>query len=100
MHYAPDSLPQRFAEYRNIVRALQPGVSEQIVHCGYADSELYNITGSAPMRDSDRRVMTDPRFRRELNENGIRILNWKQFQELAQSQEGPSSDKARPPRGK
>ncbi|MGE3314090.1 MAG: polysaccharide deacetylase family protein [Planctomycetaceae bacterium] len=98
MHYVPDTLPQKFAEYRNIVRGLQPGVSELIVHCGYADSELYNITGSAPMRDGDRRILTDPRFRRELNENGIRILNWKQFREMTQSSQGDAPDNARPAR--
>lgn len=85
MRYAFDSLSQRYTIYRDTVRGLPPGVSELIVHCGYADEELYAVTGSAPQRDADRRVMMDPEFRRELELNGIKILNWRQFREMAQS---------------
>ena len=54
--------------------------NEVIVHCGVAGPELDAITTSAPLRDSDRRLVTDPEVKAQLERLGISLTNWTQFQ--------------------
>jgi predicted glycoside hydrolase/deacetylase ChbG (UPF0249 family) len=95
MHYVQDTQAQRFNQYQRVIRGLPAGVSELIVHCGYADSELYAVTGSAGMRDADRRVLLDPRMKTHIDSQRVRIINWKQFREMAQSNTGEAPTGAR-----
>jgi len=85
MNYGYSNLDQKRRYYREMFASLPQGVSEVLVHCGYNTRELYAITGSAPMRDADRRVFIDPRTADEIAEQGIKIINWKQFREMANS---------------
>ena len=70
----------RKRRYLTAFETLPPGVNEVIVHCGVAGPELDAITTSAPLRDSDRRLVTDPEVKAQLERLGISLTNWTQFQ--------------------
>jgi predicted glycoside hydrolase/deacetylase ChbG (UPF0249 family) len=70
----------RKRRYLSAFEILPPGVNEVIVHCGIANAELSAITTSALLRDSDRRLVTDPEVKANLDRLGITLTNWKQFQ--------------------
>ncbi len=98
MHYVSEGLAQKRNYYWNLFRTLPEGVNELIVHCGYADRELSAITGSVYLRDGDRSVMTDPRSKRTLEEQGITLISWKQLVEMTRKEaaEAKQSDSAAP----
>lgn len=58
-------------------------MTQIIIHCGFDNQELQNITNSSSRRDGDRRVFTDPEVMREIKDLGIEVINWKQFHEMA-----------------
>jgi chitin disaccharide deacetylase len=70
----------RKRRYLSAFEILPPGVNEVIVHCGVANAELNAITSSASLRDSDRRLMTDPEVKSQLERLGIALTSWTQFQ--------------------
>jgi chitin disaccharide deacetylase len=80
MYYQDGVHATRAQRYLDAFRRLPEGVSELIVHCGVANTELEAITTSAKLRDSDRRFVTDPKVRAELESLGIALTNWKEFQ--------------------
>jgi chitin disaccharide deacetylase len=71
----------RTHNYFKAFEALQPGVNELIVHCGIDNPELEAITDSAPLRDSDRRFVTDPDTKAQLARMGITLTNWGEFRQ-------------------
>lgn len=77
--YFRGSHESRNALYLDTLRTLQPGVSQIIVHCGYDDEELRAITPSVAIRDSDRRIFTDPEVMAAIQEYGIETINWRQL---------------------
>ncbi len=70
----------RKRRYLSAFEILPPGVNEVIVHCGVANAELNAITSSATLRDSDRRLVTDPEVKSQLERLGISLTSWTQFQ--------------------
>jgi predicted glycoside hydrolase/deacetylase ChbG (UPF0249 family) len=83
--YGEEPNRTRREAYLETLRNLKPGVSQLIVHCGYDDAELNAITSSAPRRDEDRRVFSDPEVIRFIKEQGIQVIGWKQFREMSKS---------------
>jgi len=77
------SYEDRKSLYVKTLSELPVGVSQIIIHCGYDDSELRNITSSVPTRDGDRRVFTDKDVMAEVKRLGVEVIGWKQFRELA-----------------
>lgn len=68
--------------YEQALRNLKPGVTEMIVHLGYADEELRGITNSAPMRQLDYEFFTAESTRKLIDELGIKLIGWKEFEKL------------------
>jgi predicted glycoside hydrolase/deacetylase ChbG (UPF0249 family) len=81
--YDGDSHEQRRARYVDALRSLQPGVTELIVHCGIDNEELRAITNSSSRRDGDRRIFTEPEIRDLIREQGVELISWRQFREMA-----------------
>jgi predicted glycoside hydrolase/deacetylase ChbG (UPF0249 family) len=82
--YGGETHTERLDNYHKALRTLPPGVSELIIHCGFADDELRAITGSAANRDGDRRIFTDPATAAELKRLGIEVISWRQLRRLTE----------------
>lgn len=80
--YDGNTYEERRASYLQALRTLPPGVSQIIIHCGYDNVELRAITNSAPRRDGDRRIFTDPEIMTEIKKLGIEVITWKQFRHM------------------
>jgi predicted glycoside hydrolase/deacetylase ChbG (UPF0249 family) len=83
-YYGGATHEQRIESYKKTLRTLPPGVSQIIIHCGFADDELRAITSSAANRDGDRRIFTDPVIAAEIKQLGIEVISWKQFRTMTE----------------
>ena len=80
--YGGETHVARREAYVNFFRSLKPGVSEIIIHCGYDNEELRNITSSSSRRDGDRRIFLDPDIRRLLAELEVEVIDWRKFRQI------------------
>ncbi|MCI0331879.1 MAG: ChbG/HpnK family deacetylase [Planctomycetes bacterium] len=80
--YTNGRFEDKRAQYLEAIANSKPGVHYLILHCGYDDEELQAITASSKLRDTDRRVFTDPEFIRAVKETGVEIVTWKQVREM------------------
>ncbi len=81
--YGGDSHAERRARYIELLQDLEPGITELIIHCGYADEELRAITGSAERRDGDRRIFMEPEIAAMIKNLEIEVVTWKQVWEMS-----------------
>ena len=73
---------QRRKLYFDEMAKIKPGVTQLIIHCGQDGEELRAITDSAARRDQDRAIFTDPQTRKFLDEQKIRLINWREFRAM------------------
>ncbi len=80
--------PDQWLEYYiGMVRSLKPGLTEVIVHLGKDDAELQAITEDHPAfgsawRQRDFDVLTNPEFRKALDDNHVVLVGWKEIKNL------------------
>ena len=75
------------AYYEGVVKGLRPGVTELIVHLAHDDAEMRAITEGHPdwgaaWRGRDFDYVTGARFRKLLEENGVRLITWREIGKL------------------
>ena len=73
--------------YLNILNNLKPGISELIVHLGYDDKEMQEITIEHPnfgskWRNLDMEIVSSEKFRKALVDNNIKLVTWKEIQNV------------------
>ena len=74
---------RREQHYFDELKKIGPGVTQLIVHCGYDNDELRAISDSSKRRDQDRQIFIDPNMKKFIDDEGIKVISWKQFRELA-----------------
>jgi predicted glycoside hydrolase/deacetylase ChbG (UPF0249 family) len=82
-YYEQGPYEERKTTYLNFLKQTKPGVHEIIIHCGVENEELTAITNSAPLRDSDRRIFTDPEVIQAVKDMNIEVISWAQFREMS-----------------
>jgi predicted glycoside hydrolase/deacetylase ChbG (UPF0249 family) len=80
--YTNGSFEDKKAQYLKAIADTQPGVHYLILHCGYDNDELQAVTTSNQLRDTDRRIFTDPEFIAAVKKTGVEIVTWKQVSEM------------------
>ena len=73
--------------YLNVVKNLQPGVTELFVHLAHDDAEMRAVTVNYPVWDAawrqrDVDVISSPEFRKALADNHVILIGWRQIQRL------------------
>ncbi|RJP21608.1 MAG: ChbG/HpnK family deacetylase [Candidatus Omnitrophota bacterium] len=80
IHNTPVEKSEEF--YRNVIRNLQPGVSELIIHLADASKEIEAISSSHRQRVEDYRIFTSPEMREFIREQGVQLIGWKDLYQL------------------
>ena len=81
-YYTKGSLEKKRDKYLKAITTTGPGVRYLIIHCGYNNEELQGITSSSTIRDTDRRVFTDPQMIEAVKNSGVKIVSWKEVREM------------------
>ncbi|REK11437.1 MAG: ChbG/HpnK family deacetylase [Planctomycetota bacterium] len=81
-YYTKGTLDDKKEMYLKAIADTEPGVRYLIIHCGYDNAELQAITSSSGLRDTDRRVFTDPDFIEAVKQTGVEVVDWKQVREM------------------
>ncbi|HET9995104.1 MAG TPA: hypothetical protein VFQ18_06840 [Candidatus Acidoferrum sp.] len=73
--------------YVKAIKNLKPGLTEIIVHLGRDELELRAVTLDHPdygaaWRQRDYDVVTDPEFKKVLEENHVILLKWNDLRKL------------------
>ena len=73
--------------YINIIENLKPGLSEIIVHLGYDDKEMQQITVEHPnygskWRNLDMEVVSSKNFKQALKDNNIKLVTWREIKDV------------------
>ena len=73
--------------YTGILNNLEPGLSEIIVHLGFDDKEMQDITVDHPnfgskWRNLDYDVISSEKFQNALDNNNIKLVTWREIQNV------------------
>jgi chitin disaccharide deacetylase len=78
----PPSVAQTEAYWTNLIRTLKPGVTEILCHPAIARDELKTCARDAFQRDADFRYFTSAKARQLVNEEGIKLLGFRELRNL------------------
>jgi len=73
---------KRKESYYSVLRNLQPGVNQIIIHLGLDQPELRHITGAWRRRHNDYKVFTSLETKELLDELNIKLIGWKELKGL------------------
>src|SRR6266478_5763652 len=85
----PGVAPDKWADfYKNALQNLKPGVTEFVIHLGFADDELTSATldrdtWGAAWRQRDFDFFTSQEFRQLLAAQNIKLITWREIAEAA-----------------
>jgi len=73
--------------YLNIIKGLKPGLSQLIVHLGYDDNEMKEISVNHPdygskWRHLDYEAVTSVDFRNALAKNNVKLVSWGEIKKV------------------
>ena len=76
----PDAQIQKFAtsKYIETIKQLKPGLTMVIMHCTAPSPVFEHISGSGKARKGDMLAMTDPAFKKFLQQEGIILTTWRE----------------------
>src|SRR2546425_1230377 len=86
---APSAAPDKWADfYKAALKNLQPGITEFVIHLGFADEEMKAATRerdtwSAAWRQRDFDFFTSPEFRQLLAAQNIKLVTWREIASAA-----------------
>jgi len=69
-------------EIISILRGLKPGVTELYIHPAKDSDELRAITSNWLRRVHDYKLFKDPEVRKVIEEEGIKIISWKELRDI------------------
>jgi predicted glycoside hydrolase/deacetylase ChbG (UPF0249 family) len=84
----PSVSPERWeAFYTDAIKAMQPGVTEVIIHLGHDDAEMRAATADHPdwgaaWRQRDLQFFTSDKFRKLLADNQIKLITWRDIRKV------------------
>jgi len=71
----------RKEELKTLLRNMEPGITEIIVHCTDPTEVFAYISGSGSAREAEMQLMTDPDIRSFIESEGIVLTNWRELKE-------------------
>jgi predicted glycoside hydrolase/deacetylase ChbG (UPF0249 family) len=72
---------ERKEELKTLLRHLEPGITEIIVHCTDPTEVFAFISGSGSARQAEMQLMTDPDIRSFIESESIVLTNWRELKE-------------------
>ena len=72
---------QKTDKFIEVVRSLQPGVTQVIIHATERTPNFDQITTSGELRQGDLNAMLDPELKKVIEEEGIILTSWKEMME-------------------
>ena len=75
-------LDGRAEDYREVIRALSPGVTQLIVHLATDSDESRAITNAWRQRVNDYRIFTSPGMAQFLQDEGVTLITWRDVRSL------------------
>jgi len=81
--HSSDAALQKFAteNYVNTIKELKPGLTMVIMHCTSPTEVFSHISDSGLVRKGDLLAMTDPAFKKFLQNEGIILTTWREVHE-------------------
>lgn len=84
----PSVAPEDWSKfYTNEIKSLRAGVTDMIVHLGFADEEMKGVTFGHPnwgaeWRQRDFDFVTSDAFRKSLKQNNVKLITWREIGKL------------------